>query len=611
MKCSKCGAELSNDTRFCSYCGEKVETNPADSIVSEPNNEETSNQTTSLPESEKNTIADNLKAHGLGFWNKLSSYEKVTTVALVIFTLMCLIALIAGKIFAGIIAVLSIAFAVVGILMKKQIVRVPKSWIHIVALAIAIVMIVPYCFLLVRNGNSFTDEGEKFTWSNLILNEVIPQPKSNVGRIISNTETSLSVYINRTSTDDFYDYINACKDKGFTVDTEQLTSSFNAYNESGYKLSLYYAESNKEMHIGVDAPIEYGELNWSDNGLGKLLPTPVSKVGEILKDDDKGFEAVVAETSIEDFTAYAKQCSDKGFSVEANESDKSYDAKNADGYKLSVNYIGNNVMSIVIEEPEYQVNIEVECVENLIFSKYDVDVYVDDSFEGTLTHGTTDTYSVTLTKGTYTVMFANFEDDDVTGTVKIDVTKDENYKFKIFCYSGEISVKFSDDTSNSNDDNTDTSVTESTESKPTEQTESQNTLETTEEKETNQNLTIDNNSDFASLMNITDQTDVTTIKTFVNSHKGDIIEFDGCIVFMMKHENYNTRFDVCVAGGNFDAERVYGPLFAFEDVNYYDMNVSGSDTVSQGMNFRITAKIVGFSDAGKYIILKPVALNAR
>ena len=32
MKCSKCGAELSDDTRFCSYCGEKVEVNSSDSV---------------------------------------------------------------------------------------------------------------------------------------------------------------------------------------------------------------------------------------------------------------------------------------------------------------------------------------------------------------------------------------------------------------------------------------------------------------------------------------------------------------------------------------------------------------------------------------------------
>lgn len=464
MKCSKCGAELSDDTRFCSYCGEKVEVNSSNSVdngVNESEHEETNNQTPFLPEKEKKSIADNIKDRCIDFWNKLSFYEKVTTVALAIFTLMCLIAFIAGKIFAGIIALLSIALTVVALLMKKQIIKAPKSWIHIVAIAIAIVLIVPYFSLFGGNGNSSTDKGEKFSWSNLILGEVIPQPKSDVGKIITNTESSLSVYINRTSTDDFYDYIKACKDKGFAIDAEQLTSSFNAYNESGYKLSLYYAESNKEMHIGVDAPVVYGELKWSDNGLGKLLPTPVSKVGEIKKDDNKGFEAIVAETSIEDFKAYAKLCSDKGFSIDVEESDKSFDAKNADGYKLSVKYIGNNVMSISIDEPEYQVAVEVECVENWIFSKYDVDVYVEDSLEGTLSHGTTDTYSVTLTKGTYTIKFVSAENDDVTGTVKIDISKDEDIKFKISCYSDKISVETISGTLSDNNENTESSTSES------------------------------------------------------------------------------------------------------------------------------------------------------
>ena len=131
-----------------------------------------------------------------------------------------------------------------------------------------------------------------------------------------------------------------------------------------------------------------------------------------------------------------------------------------------------------------------------------------------------------------------------------------------------------------------------------------------EELEIVESITIENNSDFAALMQITDQTDAATIKQFVNTHIGDVIEFDGCIAFMMNHNNYKTRFDVCMAGGDYEG-RVYGPLFAFEDVNYYDMNVSGSDSVSQGMLFRIAAEIVGFSDAGNYVILKPVSLVAR
>ena len=118
-------------------------------------------------------------------------------------------------------------------------------------------------------------------------------------------------------------------------------------------------------------------------------------------------------------------------------------------------------MSISIDEPEYQVTVEVECVENWIFSKYDVDVYVDDSLEGTLSHGTTDTYSVTLTKGTYTIKFVSAEDDGVTGTVKIDISKDEDIKLKISCYSDKISVETIGGTLSNNNENTESSTSES------------------------------------------------------------------------------------------------------------------------------------------------------
>ena len=118
-------------------------------------------------------------------------------------------------------------------------------------------------------------------------------------------------------------------------------------------------------------------------------------------------------------------------------------------------------MSISIDEPEYQVTVEVECVENWIFSKYDVDVYVDDSLEGTLSHGTTDTYSVTLTKGTYTIKFVSAEDDGVTGTVKIDISKDEDIKLKISCYSDKISVETISGTLSNNNENTESSTSES------------------------------------------------------------------------------------------------------------------------------------------------------
>lgn len=124
-------------------------------------------------------------------------------------------------------------------------------------------------------------------------------------------------------------------------------------------------------------------------------------------------------------------------------------------------------------------------------------------------------------------------------------------------------------------------------------------------------LTIDNNKDMAEIMKITNQGDAKTISAFANKYKGKTIKFKGCIALMMKHENYKTRFDVAIANGDYKAKRVYGPLFSFIDVNYYDMNVSGSDSVAAGMNFTITGKIIGFNSEGNYIELEPVSLVKR
>lgn len=440
MKCSKCGAELTEDTKFCSYCGEKIEaeaTAPVENVVNEPIVEETVNQTTSTTSPEKKSIADKIKDKGVAFWKKLSLYGKITTVALTVFTLMCLVAFLAGKVFAGIIAIISIALTVVALLMKKAIIKVPKSWIHIVALSLAVVLVIPYVGVFQIDYG----DAESFNWSDMVLGDVVPEPHVSFGEVMSNSENYMSVYIYKTTQDKFDKYVEACKDDGYTVDADESEIAYYAFNAEGYKLSLYFYENDEKMSISVDAPEQYGTLEWSDSGLGKLIPAPKSTVGKIEKDDENGFKAYVAETSIDDFKAYVKECADKGFTVDANDSEEYYSAKNSEGYKLSVEYQGNNVICVAIYEPEYEVNIVVECVENWIFSTYDVDIHIDDNFEDTLTHGSTETYTVTLTKGTYTIKFVSADDDELTGEVKVNIAKNEELKFKISCSSSGIDVE--------------------------------------------------------------------------------------------------------------------------------------------------------------------------
>ena len=441
IKCSKCGAELSDDTRFCSYCGNKIEATTPPPIVEDDENpdaaqSEPANASTPKSDAPK-SLADKIKDKASDKWRKLNTYSKVTTVAIAVFVLLCLVAFLFGKTAAGIIAVLQIVLTVAALLMKKQIIKVPKSWIHFVALALAVVLLVPYVSLFKLDYG----DAEKFAWSDILLADVVPEPESRFGEIIGNSSEYLSLYVYRTSAADYGEYVDACKEKGFTVEADQSEQSYYAYNADGYKLSLYYDESNSKMHIGVDAAEQYGTLVWPDSIIASMLPVPASTTGEITQDDDKGFQAYVSNTPIDEFKNYVAACADRGFNIDAYESDESYSAENSEGYKLSVSYQGNSVISISVDEPEYEVSIEIECVENWAFSKYDVDVYIDDSFEGTIDHGTTETFAVTMSKGTYEIRFVNAEDDEVTGTVVIDIHQDESLRYKISCTSTKIDVE--------------------------------------------------------------------------------------------------------------------------------------------------------------------------
>ena len=441
IKCSKCGAELSDDTRFCSYCGNKIEATTPPPIVEDDENpdaaqSEPANASTPKSDAPK-SLADKIKDKASDKWRKLNTYSKVTTVAIAVFVLLCLVAFLFGKTAAGIIAVLQIVLTVAALLMKKQIIKVPKSWIHFVALALAVVLLVPYVSLFKMDYG----DAEKFAWSDILLADVVPEPETRFGEIIGTSSEYLSLYVYRTSAADYGEYVDACKEKGFTVEADQSEQSYYAYNADGYNLSLYYDESNRKMHIGVDAAEQYGTLVWPNSIIASMLPVPASTTGEITQDDDKGFQAYVSNTPIDEFKNYVAACADRGFNIDAYESDESYSAENSEGYKLSVSYQGNSVISISVDEPEYEVSIEIECVENWAFSKYDVDVYIDDSFEGTIDHGTTETFAVTMSKGTYEIRFVNAEDDEVTGTVVIDIHQDESLRYKISCTSTKIDVE--------------------------------------------------------------------------------------------------------------------------------------------------------------------------
>ena len=290
------------------------------------------------------------------------------------------------------------------------------------------------------SGNSISDDtkGREFQWANIAMGDYIPKTPSTNGIINANTVDNLNLTVYNVTANQYDKYVEDCVEMGYNVDKELLSSSFKAYNDNGYELKLKYNESGSTLNILLIKSREYKELIWPSSGYGALIPNPISNVGSIEKNTDNGFVAYVGDTDKEAFEKYITTCQEKGYTIDEDKRTDSFSAKNSDGYKLKVTYEGNKVIKIEMDEPIFDVTFDIECDENIIFSKYDVKIYIDGLIEGTLKHGTKEKYKVSKKKGTYEVRFVNDEDSEVKGYINVDISKEETIKIKIHCYNSKI-----------------------------------------------------------------------------------------------------------------------------------------------------------------------------
>jgi len=148
------------------------------------------------------------------------------------------------------------------------------------------------------------------------------------------------------------------------------------------------------------------------------------------------------------------------------------------------------------------------------------------------------------------------------------------------------------------------------EAEPTEKAQS---TEETQSSVKEEIITVDNNKEFAAVMNTKDPGDQ-IIEEFAVKYAGRTIEFDGNIAYMSQHGDYTTRYDFLIFPWDYSETSFSGPQFRFEDCNYYDLNLIGDDvpdTVGKGYNLHFVAIIEKYNKTSQLFYLDPISTKVR
>ena len=189
-------------------------------------------------------------------------------------------------------------------------------------------------------------------WKKVVLGEHLPVPQEGKLRCGSNMDTLFMGGIEKVKEDYYFEYKNACIEMGYTIEGTDSGSSYDAYNADGYKLSLSYYSN--QIHITLNAPVELSEIEWPAEGIGAKLPVPVSLLGKITADTSKSFQVTVGNITKDDYSAYVKACEEAGFAVDYTKDNNWYNAKDNEGYRLDIRYVGFNQIEITIQTPKQE-----------------------------------------------------------------------------------------------------------------------------------------------------------------------------------------------------------------------------------------------------------------
>lgn len=166
--------------------------------------------------------------------------------------------------------------------------------------------------------------------------------------------------------------------------------------------------------------------------------------------------------------------------------------------------------------PKHKVEVSVKCDENLFFSKYDVDVYLDGEKITNIKHGENYVDIIEMTEGKHSLVFTKQNSSSVEGKVDFLIREDTKLSYEIYCKSDKIKVK---------------EIV--TENNSTETKETNNSSEETKETESSENMNEKLESTFPK-----ENARRAVVVAFTNGYSTDVYKKDGNTYDINKFHSY-------------------------------------------------------------------------
>lgn len=403
MNCPNCGHQIPEDNYICPNCGYSLQ---------EEYNEEYENNSSSGKTS-------NLLSKGI--------FYVVSILLLIIFIISIFMAIVFDSRISAIIAFVQAVTMIVVLLAKKYL----KEMIQVILIFICCVLIIPYSL----NFNGLND----INWSDIVLAQYLPKPSNLDGYIYSNTDSRLDLDIDKISSKEFYNYKNECISDGYTIESKSGENSYVAYNEEGYKIDLYYYSSSNSLSINLEAPISLNNVVWPSNELTNLIPSIDHTKTKILNNDDKMFSAYIGDVSLSQYNNYVTKCSNAGFNIKPKAESKTYSAKNSNNNVLTLEYVGNSIIKVSMEEPKYTIKTTIKYSGKKNSSNY-ISIRVDDEYIKSVYRGETISENLDLSIGSHVITFRDYK-NDLESSKTINVTGESSISYTLKVANNDIVIK--------------------------------------------------------------------------------------------------------------------------------------------------------------------------